>query len=137
MKMKGNGNESSMYWSWVYNHQRQDSKHGDGGIELWEPIEANPDRASESLFKQRDEDDQREDIINASLVKEIFKIATRREKEVIKLLQKGYNQNEVAKRLHIADSTAKTLVQRIRLKAQNIVVQKSKWGDMTRTRKLV
>jgi len=137
MKMKGNGNESSVYWSWVYAHQRQDSRHGDGGIELWEPIEANPDRASESLFKQRDEDDQRADIINTSLVKEIFKIATRREKEVIKLLQKGYNQNEVAKRLHIADKTAQSLTQRIRFKALNLVRQKAKWGDIARTRKLV
>jgi len=128
--------ENSAYWEWIYNHQRQDSNHGEGGIELWEPIEANPDRAKKSLFKQRDYDDQKRDIINASLVKEILKTSTQREKDVIKLLQKGYNQSEIAHKLKISIGSVNTLVARVRNKAVNLVYKKSKWGDIARTRKL-
>ena len=101
-------------------------------------IEANPDhQCSESLYEQRDGESFKEFILNNSLVKKIEELCTRREKDVIKLLQKGYNQSEVAKKLRLPIGAINTLVARVREKAMNLVYRKPKYGGITRTRKLV
>lgn len=125
--------EGSYYWNWIYNHQRSSRYDTD----LWEPVEANPDQSSDQLYNQRDIENLRENVLNSSLVSKIRKLATKRELDVIKLLQKGYNQSEVARKLHLAESTVKELTQRIRRKAINLVVEKVKWGDIVQGRKLV
>lgn len=124
---------SSPYWEWVMRHQN--NKYADG--DLWEPVGANPDQSSEPMYEQRDGDNFKEYILNNSLTKKIEAVCTQREKDVIKLLQKGYNQTEVAHKLRVPIGSINTLVSRIRLKAINLVYRKRKYGDITRGRKLV
>lgn len=130
---RGRGEGGSAYWNWVKNHQRHEQLDDH---DVWEPVEANPDQSSYLMFEQRDGDSFKEYTLNNSLAKKIESICTQREKDVIKLLQKGYNQTEIAHKLRVPIGSINTLVSRIRYKAVNVVYRKPKYGDIVRTRKL-
>lgn len=133
MKRIKRGNENS-YWTWVYSHQWVSS---DYGKELWEPVEANPDQSSSEFFKQKNEEEVIEDQIKECMVKFIVKNATRREKDVIKLLQKGYDQMKIARLLRVAPSTINNIVFQLRNKVQKLIDRKPKLGVVMQDRKIV
>lgn len=132
--IKYKNGSGSPYWDWVMKHQKRGLSDDH---DLWEPVGANPDQSTEQMFNQRDGDNFKEYILNNSLAKKIEAICTQREKDVIKLLQKGYNQTEVAHKLRVPIGSINTLVSRIRIKAVNLVYRKRKYGDIVKGRKLV
>lgn len=133
MKNTKRGNENS-YWTWVYNHQWSSD---DYAKELWEPVEANPDQATEEFFPQKTEEELEEEQIKDCMIKFIVKNATRREKDVIKLLRKGYDQMTIARKLRVASSTINNIVFQIRNKIQKLIDKKPKLGVVMQDRKIL
>ena len=99
--------DGSPYWSWVKSEEN-------------EPLEGNPDKASEAMYKARTEEELLLRRNAEAVVKRLKRVISKQEKTIVKLLQDGYNQSEIADKLAVSEGTVNKAVFRIRQKSRNL-----------------
>jgi DNA-binding CsgD family transcriptional regulator len=108
--------ESSPYWDFLDKRANVDGdRSDDGAMELREPIQANPDM----LGDYDGYDNERS--YYTEILNEGYRALSLREKQVFNLLRLRLENKEIAKRLHVNESTIETYRDRIKNKFLELV----------------